>query len=197
MSQFAIYMLFLLWMLPSFYMDKESKEERMNRLSNIAVAIDDASSKATCTDKYLQDPTCKKIWQRPKQDLALMLVTQGFWESRFAEHVDKNRCRISIGECDHGRAKTVWQIQRGHWVSDERWKKLQDGTLEGTIEAANVAAETLSLAGSRCGWTNEGTISLYATGKTCNWKGAPERVRLYHKLSAKYQSVSVTDVKGG
>jgi hypothetical protein len=181
MTALAQWVLAALLSLPRFHLDSETTEERTARLEIISNGIDDAASRATCTGSYKEDKDCKTIWTGSKKELAGLLITQGFFESRFAEHVHEDRCRTGIGECDHGRAKSVWQLHTGSQLSVEQWRALSGTTPESTKAAAWAATQALSRAKTRCGSTL-GAISLYATGRTCAWSQAPVRLKFLEKI---------------
>ena len=62
---FIKYITALLLSLDPSYSDNESWIERTARMEMIATAIDDASSKATCSNEYTNSE-CKKIWNQNK-----------------------------------------------------------------------------------------------------------------------------------
>jgi len=170
--------------LPPWYEDrkKETQEAREARLTIISEAIVKAADRATCHE----DPSekCKPKWTAGRESLAIMLVNLAWWESRLALHVHQNRCRVLIGECDAGRARSIWQLQISRQVEWERWSKIAGTSKAATEEAAAAAADVLSMAHARCK-TLTGAISMYATGRSCKWKRAPERLRHYERLMDK------------
>lgn len=187
---FVQYITAILLSLEPAYSDKEGWEERTARMETIAQAIDDASSKATCSDRY-ETSDCKKTWTKDKKSLGLLLVTKGFWESRFAKNVHEGKCRSY--ECDAFRAtdgrvrhlaRSPWQIQRTSLVTKEEYLKMKSSTLESTTMSANVATRYLVNGMKSCN-TIKGAISIYSGAKTCDWSGATRRNSFYEDLNKK------------
>jgi len=184
----AQYLLLVLLSLPNAHRDTESWTEREQRMGTIAMAIDAASSRATCTKPY-DTEVCKPIWPGKKKELALVLLTKAWWESRVAQNVHEGRCFDH--ECDAYRkngyivhkARTIWQIQKTGYVSDKEWNTMVGTDFESTRTAAWVATRILSHGKTRCGSTY-GTFSYYGRGR-CSWEGAHKRVRFYNKLLPK------------
>lgn len=183
---FVNYITAILLSLDPSYSDKETWAERTTRMEIIAEAINDASSKATCEEKY-NTPDCKKTWKSSRRSLALLLVTKGFWESKFAKNVHEGKCRPF--ECDaytiNGnrlhRARSPWQVQRTGLVTKEEYDKMNSSTRESTTMSANVAARYLVLGMNSC-HTIPGTMSIYGGAKTCTWDGVKPRVEFYNSL---------------
>lgn len=185
---FVTYITTILLSLTPSYGDLETWEARTERMTIIAQAIDDASSKATCSDKY-ETSSCKRTWPKDKKSLALLLVTKGYWESRFAKNVHEGNCRAY--ECDaykiankiHHRARSPWQVQQTGMVSSEEYSKMTSATLESTTISANVATRYLAN-GMRLCKDIPGTISSYA-GAGCTWKGTKPRLAFYNQINGK------------
>jgi len=185
---FIKYITAILLSLDPSYSDNETWAERTVRMEMIATAIDDASSKATCSEKY-ETPDCKKIWASSKKSIALLLVTQGFWESRFAKNVHEGKCRKY--ECDsytvngntRHRARSPWQIQQTSMVSSQEYAQMNSSTLESTTMSANVANRYLANGMKACS-TILGTIAIYGGAGSCSWKGAAPREAFYRTISS-------------
>ena len=186
---FIKYLITVLLSLDPSYSDKETWTERTVRMEIIAVAIDDASSRATCSDKY-DIPDCKKIWPQSKKNLAILLVTKGFWESRFAKNVHEGKCQPY--ECDsyrvnggvRHRARSPWQIQKTGIVTGEEYKKMSFATIESTTMSANVATRYLSVGMKTCN-TILGTMAIYGGANSCTWPGVIPREAFYRSLNSK------------
>jgi len=186
---FLEYIVTVLLSLQPAYADKEAWDQRANRMHVIAEAIDDASSKATCEGKY-STTDCKKTWTNSKRDLALLLVTKGFWESKFAKNVHEGKCRPY--ECDsytkNGRvihkARSLWQIQKTGLVTKEEYNMMNASSVESTTMAANVAVRYLATGMNACK-TISGAIAIYGGAKSCSWKGALPREHFFKGLRAK------------
>ena len=178
----------LLSMVPS-YGDKEPWDHRIQRMEIVAKAIDDASARATCSDLYAEEK-CKRLWPGSKRDLAMLLVTKGFWESGFAKNVHEGKCRPF--ECDASkvngnvihRARSPWQIQRTGLVTNEEYAKMKFASLESTTLAAIVATRYLAMGMGKC-HTIPGAISIYGGAGVCNWPGAMGRYDFFKVISAR------------
>lgn len=174
----------MLLSLPPAYVDQD-EVNREERMQVIAEAIAHASSRATCSDIYAE-PGCSRIWNGDSEDLAAMLVTKGWWESRFVSNVHAGKCKDY--ECDavktkHGiihRARSPWQIQRTAY-SESLWTEMVGDDFESTRNAAWVAAKILSEGKRRCK-SNFGAISWYANGR-CNWSKTQNRFLTFEKLT--------------
>lgn len=188
----------ILTTLPRFHADTETMAERTTRLHEIAQAIDSATLHATCTADWADADWCRPIWPASQRlDLALLLVSQGFWESRFAQRVHADQC--GPNECDaiklpggrvFHRSKSVWQIQQTRVVPE--WQSIGGRGEWSTYIAAYAAAKVLAAARGRCSreatsW-ELGAISGYA-GYTCQWPGAPRRAAFFRQLRSKAQSL--------
>lgn len=188
------YILLLLLSLSPAHSDGEDWEARTARMTVLASAIDNASSWATCTDKYkpTEEKPCTVQWTGEKKDLAILLVTKGYWESRFAKNVHEGKCKFY--ECDPHtnkdgsithRARTPWQMQLTSFVKKDEWDRMNGATQEATNTAAGVAARILSRAFTRCHNGIYGAISGYAGNMGCSWTGVANRFDTFKKLKAK------------
>jgi hypothetical protein len=196
---FIQYITLILLSLEPSYGDKEPWDVRAERMEIIAQAIDDASSQATCSDSYAIS-SCQKIWSKSKKDLALLLVTKGFWESRFAKNVHEGKCAPT--ECDavvvsgavHHRARSPWQIQRApSLVSESEYKLMNSASLEGTKTSANVATRYLAMGLKTC-HTIKGAISMYG-GAGCEWEGTIGRYNFFNSIRSKSEDDFKKDVE--
>ncbi len=195
----------------AWYGDTETTEQRHARLETIANAINTATLHAVCSEQapevpgLRQDrtvahqesgneeaapeesdpPACARLWQGSPRRLAFLLLTQAYFETRLAAHIHDGRCRVSAGECDGGRATSLWQLHHGPQLSKERWTQLSGTSLQATTLAAYEAARALSRGHNHCR-SVVGAVSLYATGSTCNWAPAKKRVAFLTRLSDKY-----------
>lgn len=192
-----------------FHGDVEAPEERTERLTLIAQAITEAVSIATCdrsgpnaprdaaeekdgakqrqseTDASPSATPCKRLWPGDPRQLAFLLLSQAYFETRLAKHVHDGNCRAHIGECDSGRAISLWQLQWGPHLPKEEWEKLGEGSLEATRNAAVHAARSLGRGYNYCR-SMRGAIALYATGSTCNWRPAARRAAFAQKLLTQF-----------
>lgn len=124
---------------------------------------------------------CQRVWQGDPRVLAFLLLGQAYFETRLARHVHAGRCRTKIGECDSGRAISLWQLQAGHHLPKEKWETLSGTDLASTRLAALEAAKIVSRSHNFCG-SMSGAISLYATGKSCRWAPSKQRVQFIRRL---------------
>lgn len=177
MSPTATAILTALLALPPYHRDAEVMAERERRLSTVAVAIDQVVARYTCGDTT--EP-CRPAWPGTRPQLAAMLVTQGFFESGFAQHLHEGVC--GPHECDGGRAHGLWQVHAGGPVPFEAWQEMSGTSARSTWTSAFYAASLLSKSMKACG-TLAGAVSMYATGKTCEWAGAAPRIAFMRKLS--------------
>lgn len=179
------WILAMLMVFPPCYRDK-NEPNRSERMATIASAIDDATARATCSEPF-DVPDCSPMWSRSQRELAAMLVTKGWWESRFASNVHAGRCGPE--ECDairyNGiivhRARSPWQLQRTSFTVDE-WSKMVGTDIEATRHAAFAASKILSEGMVRCK-TVQGALSWYGAGR-CMWSGSARRHRTFRKLMA-------------
>lgn len=179
-------LLALALLLKPFHMDGETAEERESRYETIAVATEGAVEHVTCTGMWAV-PECTPKWKGKPERLAVLMLSQAYLESGLARHVHEGRCRVKIGECDHGRARSPWQLQYTELVGEDWWQ-MRGSDQRATSIAAIGAATVLSVGLNGCR-TLEGAISMYATGKSCRWAGAEPRVRFHEKLWAKYREL--------
>lgn len=178
---------------PSWHGDEEPIADRSARLETIVEAIEIASAQAVCADGAQsgedapQDERseCVPLWSGGRRELSFLLLTQAFFETRLALHVHQGKCRSHLGECDSGKATSLWQLQAGGHLPKARWERLAGTSLEATTRAALEAARALGRGRNYCG-SVEGAVSLYATGRTCKWEPAKKRVRFMKRLMARY-----------
>ena len=166
--------------LPAYKEDSESLEERTARLTVVATAIDGASARAVCAD---EPEGCRRIWPGTRKELSMLLLTQAWHETRLAKRIHEDRCRPK--ECDGGRAKSLWQMHASHVLPRNVWATIGGTDQASTSRAAWYAARYLAGSRHRCAkggdWVAP-TISAYATGNVCEWRGARKRERLFWRL---------------
>ncbi len=133
----------------------EPAEARKARLSDMADAIDSAT--------------------KSREERAL-LIMKAWHESRFARYVqlDEPRCRDGVdGRCDHGESLGPWQ-QKG----TARNISLE----EQASRALKLLRDHMARCKSRGAEPVAGAIALYATGHSCSWSGAGERVATWRRI---------------
>jgi hypothetical protein len=170
------WVLAILLSLPPAYADNETTEQRDDRMFTIASAIDEVSDRATCQGFYDEDG-CLPIWSGTKRQLDALLVTKGWWESRFSLRVHAGKCRPD--ECDFGRARSPWQLQRTAY-SEPEWSTMVGVGLRPTRQAAWSAAKVLSEGMRRCK-SPHGALAWYGVQR-CQWSGAKNRFGTYSRL---------------
>ena len=169
-----------------FHLDVETEEERLLRLTTISTAIASAAAEATC-EGAPAEAGCQPIYAGNTRELAFLLVSQAYHETRFARHVHEGRCRTNIGECDSGRAIGLWQLQAGAHLPKSRWQTLAGSYFDATRRSAIEAARALGRGLNYCRSTR-GAIALYATGRKCDWPGAEGRYKSYRNLLERFYS---------
>ncbi len=147
--------------------------------------VDGTIDTASASNAPYKAKPCKRIWAGTQRELGFLLLAQAFFETRLALHVHEGNCRKEIGECDSGRAVSLWQLHAGYHLPVERWRELSGTDLESTRDAALEAARALGRSRNLCG-TTEGAVANYATGRGCVWKPAEERVRMAQELTNKF-----------
>lgn len=185
--------------LPPAYTDSETWGRRSARMHDVASAIHTASSWATCSGDYRRtdDYPCDRRWARSQRDLALLLVTLAWWESRLARNVHEGRCqpwecdatRLANGTIYH-RARSLWQVQRTSHVHGTEWADMVGTGERPTGIAAVVASRALGASLGRCR-TIEGAIASYA-GAGCTWRHAGDRALFWRRLRARSNSEHYT-----
>ena len=181
---------------PPYYLDKETKTERSDRMETIAMAVVSVADQATCQEdfKSTKEKKCTKFWHGSRDSLIALLLTQGFNESRFSKNVHEGKCKKyecdpykdRNGEIVH-RARTSWQIQQ-HLHSEKYWDSMVGVTYQPTRIAAGVAATILFNSYSKCKGV-KGAIAMYATGQHCSWvRKVPKGTAKKNKITCKEKS---------
>lgn len=122
--------------------------EDLPRLEALAVTIAEVVREKGCL--FPEEKNCEEV-------TALALVAVAFHESGFASDVqDCSRCVIGGAWCDHGRAISLYQMQRNNWQGHARAAVCKDNRL-----ATSLAYD--SLAKPRGSWKNK--FRVYAGRK--------------------------------
>lgn len=175
----------MLMSLPPAYADRQ-EPDREQRMEIIAEAISHATARASCSETYAL-PECKPIWSKSPYRLGALLVTKGWWESRFAKNVHEGKClpyecdAKKIGKLVIHMARSPWQLQRTSYTKG-LWHQLEGEDFESTRNAAWVAAKILAKGMDRC-HTERGALSWYAVNR-CDWSKAGNRFLTYKKIIA-------------
>ena len=186
-------LVFVALSLQPWYKDVKTEDpiDRTARYSVISHAINGAVDNATCTGSYKTNPYCTPIWKGKKEQLAFLLLTQAYFESRFARNVhagncEKHQCdayKDRNGQVRH-KATSIWQIQATSLVPKNEWATLAGLDQASTDRAAYAAAKVLSAGYRRCR-TIRGAISQYAGVARCDWPGAKYRAAFYERMLRK------------
>jgi hypothetical protein len=182
-------LLAILLSLPSAHLDRETPEQREARMGVVATAMADASLRATCEGDWEGSDICKRIWPRSRDELAYLLLTIGFWESRFAQNIHAGTCKP--WQCDPSRmpdgrlyhkARSIWQLQWIRHTTRRQWLAIAGVTQVPTTEAAWIASVRLSR-GYRSCRTIRGAIGVYSGSRfQCRWPGAYKRYEFYERI---------------
>jgi hypothetical protein len=170
------YLLAAIATLPTFHEDLGTVlvEKKHAQAQVIAQAIADVAESA-------------EGWSGSKRELATLLLTVAWHETRFSLRIHEGNCKPY--ECDHGRARSLWQLHVHASLPREQWLGLAGLDAESTRRAAREAAKALSRSRNMCSGRAHGTelvaqtLSAYA-GRGCA-KLLPDidaRVRTYRRL---------------
>lgn len=161
----------------------EVPEARQERLTMLGGAIAAAAHRARCAPPWDEiDTPCRRRWPGSAVELSAVLLGLAYLESGLAWHVHAGQCRTEQGECDAGRARSPWQLQRtGHvW---RHWDELEGVGEWSTFRAAWGATLVVSSARRFCSrhapeqpWI-DATVAAYARGYTCTWSRSPRRAQ--------------------
>jgi len=120
---------------PVFHEDREHHELKRAQLAVVADALAVAVQ-------------AEPRWPWPREQLAAFAITIGDSESRFSLRIHEGQCKP--WECDRGRARSPWQLQRGAVVSDEVFDALVGAGLQPTSVAAGAAVRAITRARWLC-----------------------------------------------
>ena len=192
----------LLVSLPAWHEDTETLEERTDRMGTIASAVLLTADQATCSDDYMM--SCTPVWPGDRDELAILLVTLAWYESRLSERIHSGLCRP--GECDYEavhhpitgklvsetfRARTMWQMHYApRLMSRSEWNSMSGQSLEATATAAWAASKLLGAMARSCKThhPNSCILTIYAGAKTLPYLGAKPRLDTYRELLGRYQA---------
>jgi hypothetical protein len=191
MKTMTLVLLAMLKQLTPFHLDTEDAAEREVRLTTLAAGMTKVVEFATCTGDHADDSDCKRTFKGKPEELAVGLYTIGKWESGFAQHIHEDKCRIKIGECDGGDAKSNFQVHATGPVSLVLWRQI-GGTDQRSTELAAWAATLMWSNAWRCG-SVERAFSAYATSRCdADYPGAPKRAAEYRKFLVDYRAKART-----
>ncbi|MGC4090269.1 MAG: hypothetical protein QM756_20790 [Polyangiaceae bacterium] len=172
------YLLAAIATLPTFHEDvgAELVARKQAQAEVIAQAISDVAESA-------------EGWSGSKRELATLLLTVAWHETRFSLRIHEGKCKPY--ECDHGRARSLWQLHVHPSLPRDLWLQLAGVDVESTRRAAREAAKALSRSRNMCAGRARGselvgqTLSAYA-GRGCArlLPDVDARVRTYRRLLA-------------
>lgn len=194
-------LLAVLLSLHPWHLDNESPDVREARMSVVATSIGDASDALTCSGAYAKT-ACKPAWTGTRDQLAMWLLIQGYFESSYALDVHDGSCNKvrnnpKYPRCDFGRSASVWQLQLGYHFPIDRWTRSIGLSQESTNYAARQAGLALARSYNACYSSRgyAGMVSMYVTGSSCYWKpkhnrGADVRVSAFHARMAQARALA-------
>lgn len=125
----------------------EEPVARKARLLMLATAQVHAVDLMMCSGQYDTEECIKKFEADPRQLYALLL-TAGWWETRYNSRIHAGRCNKD--ECDGGKARGVYQAHANGTYPKEIWNASQGDDWEGTLAATQAAAYSFSSAWKGC-----------------------------------------------
>ena len=118
---------------------------------------------------------------RPGEEWVALMLTVASNETHFSLRIFDGACKPQ--ECDHGRAKGLWQIH-SNTLNRDAWAK-QDGDIALQAHLASDALKRAYWTCSRSGvpWL-QGTLNAFA-GRRCGdtWPGLGVRLATYQRLT--------------
>jgi hypothetical protein len=127
---------------PSVLDKGESLESRTQRFTTMAQAIESTANRVTCTN---QPVGCKTL-HNDRYIVAGILIVQLYRESGLRKDVWEGVCLRSF-DCDRGKARGPWQMQRRVSDSDEVWNSFA-GTVQTNYESAAWRMITMWIGGA-------------------------------------------------
>jgi hypothetical protein len=117
------YLLAAISALPTFHEDvgEQFVAQKQAQAELIANAISDAAESV-------------QGWPGSKRELAMLLLTVAWHETRLSLRIHEGRCRPY--ECDHGRARGLWQLHAHASLPHERWLTVAGLDAQSTLNAA-------------------------------------------------------------
>ncbi|HET9958094.1 MAG TPA: hypothetical protein VFQ61_26545, partial [Polyangiaceae bacterium] len=174
----ASYVLMGITALPTFHEDVGDRYSEQKRIQaeTIATAIAEVAEKA-------------QGWPGTPRELASLLLTVAWHETRLSLRIHEGNCRPF--ECDHGRARGLWQLHMHASLPRERWLTVAGLDPDSTRAAAQEAARALIRSRRMCMSVSRGadwvpyTLVAFA-GRGCRGQlpDIQRRVRTFHHLVA-------------
>lgn len=126
-------------------------------------------------------------------DAAALLATGGYESGFVSVIVTGGDCAKAGFSCDSGKARGVWQEHAEACREAYRYKA---GSEDSTRAEARCAIGLIRGAEARC-HSLGGAYSLYATGHSCHWSGAAERVRATYRIERELAEIQRLDDGAG
>jgi hypothetical protein len=172
------YLISAILSLPTFHEDigEQLVAQKRAQAELIASAVAEAAEKS-------------RGWPGSQRELAVLLVTIAWHETRFSLRIHDGHCRPY--ECDHGRARGLWQLHVHASLPRERWLTVAGLDPVSTLNGATEAATALIRSRHWCARQARGrdwvapTLLAYA-GRGCGGQlpDIDARVRTYRHLLA-------------
>ncbi len=172
------YLISAILSLPTYHEDagEQLKAQKRAQTELIATAVAQAAENA-------------RGWPGSPRELAVLLLTVAWHETRFSLRIHEGRCRPY--ECDHGKARGLWQLHMHASLPRERWITVAGLDAESTLSAAREAAIALVRSRNWCSRYARGrdwvapTLRAFA-GRGCDGRlpDVDARVRTYRHLFA-------------
>lgn len=153
--------------LPVYYEDKDAGPEKDEQLLTIATTVAKYSRKAPL----------------PPRQWAALLLTIGFHESTYSLRIHAGKCKPR--ECDHGKARSPWQLHR-NMDNEKVWDKLTgvDNIEEQVWAADHLLRRVARTCVNGTGLVDvPGILTAYA-GRRCfhDWPGLGDRLNTYARM---------------
>lgn len=119
----------------------------MARLVMVSDLQREVSEQLTCSEAYASE-SCERRFAGTAQELRRLLVTAGWWESRYGLRFHANDCKPN--ECDGGKAVGLYQIHDQLFFPDGLWESAKGLSRDATYSATLGAGLAFSQAWSAC-----------------------------------------------
>lgn len=149
----------------------EDLDDHLLRMRTIAAAIETAANRAAC---FEQLQPCRAIIGDRYVAAAALLVQASAESQGMRLDVQLGECRR--GECDHGRARGLWQLHRPPTV-DRDWWLGYAGLSRDSLDRAAWRNITLWIGGARGGRSFACGFARLAGLRNCAWLEAEVRAR--------------------
>lgn len=178
----------LLGDMPPYKLDRESPMEREERMG----VLSDAMAIATWERAYQADGLAR--WKSSPDRLYAALLTQGWFESRFAWHIHAGHCRAF--ECGATRddggllvflTPTPWQVAESTAFARALWPNVVGQSAKATTNAARVAAYHLAM--HQCGGDVAQMLQAQGGGGCHHGERGWERFRYWQRTLVKLRKL--------